>query len=71
MEGDKIVCFGVQPDTPSEEFGYIKHGQKLKDGYEIAQFVEKPEHSLAQDLFKTKNYFWNLSLIHISEPTRH
>ncbi len=54
------VVFGVEPDQPSEAFGYIKPGKKLQagEGFELLQFEEKPKRAKAQDLI-AQGWLWN------------
>jgi len=55
-----LVTFGMTPDYPATGFGYIRKGKNLSPGtFEVEEFVEKPPLSVAEDYFKTKNYFWN------------
>jgi mannose-1-phosphate guanylyltransferase/mannose-6-phosphate isomerase len=61
---DFIVTFGIVPDYPSSEYGYIKpklkvEGGKLKiNSYPVDKFVEKPPKEEAEKLIKN-NSFWN------------
>ena len=48
-----LVLFGVKPEYPSQEYGYIS---KRKDKVE---FIEKPTIEVAKKLLKKKNTFWN------------
>lgn len=59
-----VVAFGIKPWEPNTNFGYIKIGEGLmEDGgfraYRMAEFVEKPDISLAELFFKDGGYFWN------------
>lgn len=53
-----IVTFGVCPTSPHSGYGYIKPGNKLDDGYEVASFVEKPDLETALTYVKS-GYLWN------------
>ena len=55
----KIVCFGVRPEYPSEDFGYIEAGEEVLSGFEIKSFKEKPNQRKALSFIKKKNFFWN------------
>ena len=60
---DMLVCFGIKPDRPETGFGYI-HCSEVLDSHHpaasrIAQFVEKPNHSLAEQYVRSGNYYWN------------
>jgi mannose-1-phosphate guanylyltransferase len=50
---EKLFLFGVKPEYPSQEYGYIS---QLKDKIE---FTEKPSIEKAKRLFKQRNIFWN------------
>ncbi len=50
---ENLFLFGVKPEYPSQEYGYIS---KLKDRIE---FIEKPSIEIAKRLFKQRNIFWN------------
>jgi mannose-1-phosphate guanylyltransferase/mannose-6-phosphate isomerase len=56
-----LVTFGVHPTHPETGFGYIRKGVSIPNstGFEIAQFVEKPDQDTAQDYFESGDYEWN------------
>ena len=54
-----IVTFGLLPERPETGYGYIKAGQLNGHGYEIARFVEKPDHETALAFIRQGNFFWN------------
>ena len=56
-----LVTFGVRPGRPETGYGYIKRGARHKSGkgYEVVQFVEKPELSMAQAYLESGDYYWN------------
>ncbi|VAW93643.1 Mannose-1-phosphate guanylyltransferase / Mannose-6-phosphate isomerase [hydrothermal vent metagenome] len=59
-QNDKLVTFGIKPDSAETGFGYIKVGQALSDfSYELSEFVEKPNLQTAQDYLASGNYVWN------------
>ena len=52
-QGDRIVTFGITPDTPETGYGYIQAGAVLTAGdspRRIARFVEKPDLATAEVL---------------------
>lgn len=56
----KLVTFGVQPDHPSPEYGYIKISDSInEDTYTIEKFVEKPDIETAKNYLACEHYFWN------------
>lgn len=54
-----IVTFGVQPERPATEYGYISPGQSLSDKVKsVAKFVEKPDLQTATGYIDA-GYLWN------------
>ena len=58
-EQGKLVTFGIVPNAAETGYGYIKKGAAIGDAFEISAFVEKPNLSLAEQYFKSKDYLWN------------
>jgi len=58
-ESGKLVSFGVIPDVPNTEYGYIKKGKKVSLGYCIDKFHEKPSLKMAKSFLSSKEYLWN------------
>ncbi|WP_336209838.1 mannose-1-phosphate guanylyltransferase/mannose-6-phosphate isomerase [Enterobacter sp. P82] len=57
---NKLVTFGIVPTTPETGYGYIHTGTKIADGgYEVADFVEKPEKTVAEAYLSSGDYLWN------------
>ena len=60
---DKLVTFGVVPNSPETGYGYIKSVKPFlagqKDGIEIEKFVEKPDLTTAKRFIKDSSYNWN------------
>ena len=61
---DKLVTFGITPDIPHIGYGYIKRGSSLTKhsqnvGFEISEFVEKPDLVTAEAYVSSGDYFWN------------
>ena len=55
----RIVTFGVKPDRPATEYGYIRPGAKLGgDVFAVEQFVEKPDEAKAKK-YIAQGYLWN------------
>ncbi|RTL50790.1 MAG: mannose-1-phosphate guanylyltransferase/mannose-6-phosphate isomerase [Bradyrhizobiaceae bacterium] len=55
----KIVTFGVRPEQPSTEYGYIKPGKTISgEVLAIDKFVEKPDAATAASYVKD-GYLWN------------
>lgn len=58
-EAGNLVTFGVLPSAPETGFGYIKQGEALGSGYQVASFVEKPDMETAKGYVASGNYLWN------------
>ena len=59
LEG-KLVTFGVVPTEAHIGYGYIKAGKAVNTlGFEVAEFVEKPDAATAQTYLDGKQHFWN------------
>lgn len=57
---NRLITFGIKPNTPSTQFGYIKaqtHSASIEQ--DIVDFVEKPSLKDAQEMLKSKAYYWN------------
>jgi mannose-1-phosphate guanylyltransferase/mannose-6-phosphate isomerase len=58
-EAGRIVTFGVKPERPATEYGYISPGDAISgDVRAVAKFVEKPDAPKAADYVKS-GYLWN------------
>lgn len=66
--GQRIVVFGVSPDSPKEGFGYILKGKKIHKGHTVAQFIEKPHRARAVKLIKA-GALWNAGIFCFSKKT--
>jgi mannose-1-phosphate guanylyltransferase len=58
-ESGGLVTFGITPNFPNTEYGYIKCGESFKSGYSIEQFIEKPNEEKAKQFFDSGEYLWN------------
>lgn len=59
---DKLVTFGIVPDSAHIGYGYIRRGEQLNQaetGYSVSQFVEKPDLKTAQKYVDNGEYYWN------------
>ncbi|MFC5526986.1 mannose-1-phosphate guanylyltransferase/mannose-6-phosphate isomerase [Rhodanobacter ginsengisoli] len=57
---DWLVTFGIRPDRPETGFGYIRRAQAIDDnGYQVGQFVEKPDLATAESYLADGGYDWN------------
>jgi mannose-1-phosphate guanylyltransferase/mannose-6-phosphate isomerase len=59
-EAGHIVTFGLQPNHPSPDFGYIRPGKKLDQSpaRAVEAFVEKPDVKTAER-YVADGYLWN------------
>lgn len=59
--GNRLVTFGITPTQAEIGYGYIKAGVQLdgKNGFQVEQFVEKPNHETAQTYLASGEYYWN------------
>lgn len=59
----QMVFVGIEPIYPTTAFGYMEKGNRLDNGYktafELAKFVEKPDHKTAVKYFDSGRYLWN------------
>jgi mannose-1-phosphate guanylyltransferase len=51
---NKLVTFGIQPDSPQTGYGYIE-----ADSHLVKRFVEKPSLEVAETYLAAGNYYWN------------
>lgn len=57
-----LVAFGIEPDFPSPEYGYIKYDRRSPTGpnsHPVEKFVEKPSTEVAATYLKQGGYLWN------------
>src|SRR5713226_3045188 len=58
-ESGRIVTFGVRPERPATEYGYISPGEPISGEVRaVVKFVEKPDPVRAAEYIKA-GYFWN------------
>jgi mannose-1-phosphate guanylyltransferase / mannose-6-phosphate isomerase len=58
-DAGRIVTFGVEPERPATEYGYIRPGELISGEVRaVAKFVEKPDPATAADYIKA-GYLWN------------
>ena len=57
-----LATFGIVPRAPETGYGYIRRGALANgsgQGYQVAQFVEKPNRETAQRFLDEGDYYWN------------
>lgn len=60
VESENLVTFGIVPKTLETGYGYIQCGEPLVGiGYQVKQFVEKPNLETAKHYLQSGNYLWN------------
>ncbi len=58
-QAGRLVTFGIVPGAPETGYGYIRRGAPQGSAYAIAQFVEKPDLTRAQQFVDSGEYYWN------------
>jgi mannose-1-phosphate guanylyltransferase len=64
----RLVTIGAVPDRPETGYGYIRQGSPLEPttagaiGYNVEQFVEKPDLARATSYLSEGGYLWNTGL---------
>jgi len=62
-----IVVYGVTPDAPAEDYGYIKtRAAGSKAVLEVEGFTEKPDAATAAVYLEQGGYFWNAGIFLVS-----
>lgn len=61
VKQDKLVTFGIVPQSPETGYGYIKYNPNADEqsGFTVEQFVEKPDLATAKAYLESGNYLWN------------
>jgi len=69
-EKDHLVTFGILPDKPETEYGYIEAEiNPDAEYYNIKSFTEKPDKKNATTYLKSGNYFWNSGMFMFKAST--
>lgn len=61
----RLVTFGIVPTGPETGYGYIRHGEAMRDeelameALRIERFVEKPDLNTARNYVDSGEYLWN------------
>lgn len=58
---DYVVIFGIKPDRPRSGYGYVIIGKKIKGGFKVRRFIEKPSANQLKKLIREKAY-WNAGI---------
>ena len=54
-----LVTLGVEPSFACTGYGYICYGSKNGGGFNVNEFIEKPDEAVAKHFVNQGNYFWN------------
>lgn len=55
----KLVTFGIVPKSAHTGYGYIRRGNDLDAGFQVEEFVEKPDQVTAREYLNSGSYYWN------------
>ena len=60
---NKLVTFGIVPQSPETGYGYIQRGEQVDSAdsliFKVGGFVEKPDIDTANEYLNSGEYFWN------------
>lgn len=71
-EGQFLVTFGVEPDSPHTGYGYIRSGPAFSEHpsvHAVAAFVEKPDLATAKSFLEEGGYYWNSGMFMLNAST--
>jgi mannose-1-phosphate guanylyltransferase/mannose-6-phosphate isomerase len=57
-----LMTFGIVPTGPNTGYGYIRRGDRVEEFADIArvaEFVEKPDRSRAEEMIASGDHLWN------------
>jgi mannose-1-phosphate guanylyltransferase/mannose-1-phosphate guanylyltransferase/mannose-6-phosphate isomerase len=55
-----LVSFGIEAKSPETGFGYLRQGEAVgAHGFQVAQFIEKPDLARAEQFLAEGGYAWN------------
>ncbi len=63
-----IFIFGIKPNTPSDQFGYLITKKIKKDLNKVTKFIEKPNQSYAKNIIK-KGAYWNSGMFFLRKDS--
>ncbi len=66
---NKLVTFGIVPNSPETGYGYIKAATSNDNIKPVEQFVEKPDKETAESYIKQGDYFWNSGMFMFKAST--
>ncbi|WP_323718694.1 mannose-1-phosphate guanylyltransferase/mannose-6-phosphate isomerase [Paracoccus aminovorans] len=63
VDRGRIVTFGITPDRPETNYGYLEIANmplgKEEDAIDLERFVEKPGLAQASEMFEARRFLWN------------
>ena len=70
-DSGEVVIFGILPTQAHTGYGYIKKGNEKDslDGFDVEQFVEKPNQETAKHYFTSGDYLWNSGMFLFQSST--
>ncbi|GAB3219656.1 mannose-1-phosphate guanylyltransferase [Glycomyces halotolerans] len=72
-----LMTIGITPTGPETGYGYLRLGDAVGPGYQLASFVEKPDQVSAVEYVSSGNYLWNAGMfvwrvdVFLDELARH
>ena len=70
---NKLVTFGIVPQTAHTGYGYIKSEKPFEDnkisGHNILEFIEKPNSEKAKEFIQDKRFTWNSGIFMFKAKT--
>ncbi|MEE2000420.1 mannose-1-phosphate guanylyltransferase/mannose-6-phosphate isomerase [Alkalimonas sp. MEB108] len=76
-EANQLTTFGIVPTAAETGYGYIRRGTAIRDAYQVAEFVEKPDIETATDYLASGEYYWNSGMfmfkasVYLAELKKH
>jgi mannose-1-phosphate guanylyltransferase/mannose-6-phosphate isomerase len=65
-----VVVLAVPPTRPDPDFGYLEVADReAPNGYEVVQFIEKPDAVRARSFFASGRHYWNAGIF-VFRPSR-
>jgi mannose-1-phosphate guanylyltransferase len=58
-EAGKLITFGIVPTQAATGYGYIRRGTAVGQGFDVDEFVEKPDQATANSYLASGDYYWN------------
>ena len=62
LNDDNIFIFGIKPNSPSSQYGYILTKRNSRNINKVVKFIEKTSINFAKKLIKKKGY-WNSGIL--------